>query len=348
MNKSKQWYQRPWIVTGMVVILLLLILFVVPVPYYVMQPGSAMEVRPMVRVQGAQAEEKGAFLMTTIYMGKGNVLGVLLSQFDSRYELVPKKNVLIEGEDPEDYRKRQKKIMEISQQKAILAAFHETGHSAKERLLGVRVFRVLQKMPATNVLKSGDLIIRVDGKNVKTTEDLLTYLGKKNIADRVTLQVKRDGKVLTKRIKLGKLNGDRPGIGIEPMTERKVKTTPKVTIHADDVGGPSAGLMFTLEIINQLVEHDLTNGYRVAGTGTITPEGQVGQIGGIQHKIVAAEEENADIFFVPADIHPRDSNEKLAKKTVKEIGADMKLVPVKSLDEALSYLENEVDLNKAS
>lgn len=171
------------------------------------------------------------------------------------------------------------------------------------------------------------------------------------MGETVRLELTRNGKTLTPKVKLGSLGRvggkDRPGIGIEPVTERKIQTEPEVTIRAEEIGGPSAGLMFSLEIINQLENGDLTRGYRVAGTGTISPEGEVGQIGGIQHKIVAADEEGADIFFVPADIRPGDSNEKKALRTAKEIGADMKVIPVKSLREALGFLKKQ-GLKKAS
>ncbi|PTX61246.1 PDZ domain-containing protein [Melghirimyces profundicolus] len=352
MKNPKPWYRRTWVVTGLAVAVLFAILFMVPVPYYIVQPGSALEVRPMIRVEGTETREKGGFFMTTVSMREGNVLGILASRLDPRFELVPKDKVLMEGEDPEDYQRRQVEIMDRSQQNAVLAAFRETGKKVKEKLLGVRVFRVLKEMPAEKVLKEGDLITKVDGKKVRSSEELIAYLKGKSVGDKVQLQVKRKGDILVEEVKLGNLGKtgtkERPGIGIEPVTERKIQTDPKVTVQADDIGGPSAGLMFTLEIINQLTNGNLTHGYRVAGTGTITPEGKVGQIGGIQHKIIAAEEENVDIFFVPADTHPGDSNEKRAKETARKIGADLKLVPVENLEDALTFLEKQERKNQAS
>lgn len=351
MEHSRPWYRRPWIITGGILAALFVLLFVIPMPYYIVQPGSALEVRPMIRVEGAKNREQGAIFMTTVSMREGNLLGVLASQFDSRYDLLPREQVLIEGEDPGEYQRRQREIMKQSQQNAILAAFRETGHPFKEQLLGIRVFRVLEKMSAAKVLKPGDTIHQVDGAPVKSSEEMIKYLSAKKVGETVRLEITRDGKQLSKEVKLGSLGKsggrERPGIGIEPVTIRKVQTKPKVLVNAEEIGGPSAGLMFSLEIINQLENRDLTHGYLVAGTGTISPEGDVGQIGGIQHKIIAAEEEGADIFFVPADLYPEDSNEKQAIQTAKEIDADMKVIPVKTLEEALTFLEKQ-PVKKAS
>jgi hypothetical protein len=87
------------------------------------------------------------------------------------------------------------------------------------------------------------------------------------------------------------------GIGIVPMTERRVQTEQTVRIRADHIGGPSAGLMFALEILNQLTPEDLTRGLKIAGTGTLSAEGEVGQIGGVEQKVMAADREGADLFI---------------------------------------------------
>lgn len=89
----------------------------------------------------------------------------------------------------------------------------------------------------------------------------------------------------------------KPGIGIVLVEDKDVKTNPEVKINTEQIGGPSAGLMFSLEIYNQLVEEDITKGYRIAGTGMISSDGTVGPIGGIEQKIVAADREGAEIFL---------------------------------------------------
>jgi PDZ domain-containing protein len=97
--------------------------------------------------------------------------------------------------------------------------------------------------------------------------------------------------------------------------------------------------MFALEILNQLTPGDLTRGLKIAGTGTISAEGEVGQIGGVEQKVMAADREGADLFFVPADVRPGDSNQSKAEAVAREIGSRMKIVPVHSLEEAVRYLK---------
>ena len=94
-------------------------------------------------------------------------------------------------------------------------------------------------------------------------------------------------------VRFSRAEGGQVGIGIVPVTERRVQTKPAVRIRADHIGGPSAGLMFALEILNQLTPEDLTRGLKIAGTGTLSAEGEVGQIGGVEQKVMAAEREGA-------------------------------------------------------
>ena len=139
-----------------------------------------------------------------------------------------------------------------------------------------------------------------------------------------------------------------PGIGISYTADKKVETTPVVHINSEDIGGPSAGLMFTLEILNQLLPEDITKGYNIAGTGEMGPDGTVGRIGGIDLKVIAADNKDMEIMFAPDDdIDPTilannpdlTSNYEEALKSAKKIGTKMKIVPVKTIDDALAYLD---------
>ncbi|HJV30720.1 MAG TPA: S16 family serine protease, partial [Bacillales bacterium] len=106
----------------------------------------------------------------------------------------------------------------------------------------------------------------------------------------------------------------------------------------DEIGGPSAGFMFSLEIYNQLTKEDLTKGYQIAGTGTIASDGKVGPIGGIEQKIIAADKAGAEIFFAPNEEGSKHSNYRDALKTAKDIGTKMKIVPIDTFDDAIKYL----------
>ncbi len=96
--------------------------------------------------------------------------------------------------------------------------------------------------------------------------------------------------------------------------------------------------MFSLEIYNQLTKEDMTNGYQIAGTGTIDPDGKVGPIGGIEQKIVAADKAGAEIFLAPNENGRKNSNYKAALKTARDIHSNMKIIPIDTFNEAVSYL----------
>ncbi|WMT43541.1 PDZ domain-containing protein [Paenibacillus sp. D2_2] len=189
-------------------------------------------------------------------------------------------------------------------------------------------------------MSPGDIIRKVDGKPIGKFEDLSALLAEKKPGDQVSVQLERKNKDLDERVELINISTDKKvvkaGLGVSIGEVRKVEPAvedQEVKFVDTRIGGPSAGLMFTLEIYNQLTPGDLSKGYRIAGTGTIDENGTVGEIGGVQFKIVAAERQHADIFFVPVN------NYDIAKAKADQIGSKMKLVKVQTAQEALEYLQ---------
>jgi PDZ domain-containing protein len=171
---------------------------------------------------------------------------------------------------------------------------------------------------------------------------LQQYLLKKKVGDIVQITFLRDEVEHTESLKLAQIsdeNGKRPGIGISLDNYQTIELPKEVSIASQNIGGPSAGLMFTLEIYDQLRKDiDLTRGYKIAGTGTMSDDGTVGRIGGINHKVVAADSAGAEIFFAPDDTGFGASNYEDALVTAKRIGTSMKIVPVKNVHDAIHYL----------
>lgn len=335
MKKSKQ-----------LTILSICILFIIvgiafyftPVSYFVMLPGEALDTSEYVKVQGEQPMEKGKFLLTTISLRRANVADYLLSYTSDEVKLLPESDILADNESDEQYEQRQKENMIESQTHAIIAAFRQANKPIEIKRLGVEVIGLVEG--TKNNLQKGDLIEEVDGQVIGKLEDLTALLEKKKAGDIVQIRLTRSNKSIKEQVPLVPLKGtNRVGLGIIPVDRVKVVTQPPVEIHSDQIGGPSAGLMFSLELLDQLMPENLTRGYTIAGTGTIDMDGRVGQIGGIDFKVRAADEKGATIFFCPRDIDPKDQNEKIAKETVKKIGSSMKVVPVSSLKEAVEYLQ---------
>lgn len=311
-----------------------------PLPYYVTEPGMAKELKPIIKVDNGYGE-KGTFMLTTVRMGRANIYSYIEAKVKKYEELEPIDQVLGKKETEEEFNAEQLYLMAGSKLNAIDVAYHKAGLPVHYTYKGIYVITVVPGMPADGKLQAGDQIFKVDGRQFLSTQQFISYVSTKHAGDEITLTYKRNKKTNSVQLTLQQFK-DQPkkiGIGISLVDNKEISVNPNVTVNTDEIGGPSAGLMFSLEIYNQLTKEDLTKGHRIAGTGTIDVDGTVGPIGGIEQKIVAADKAGAEIFFAPNEKGAKDSNYKAAVKTAKDIGSKMKIVPVDSFDDAVHYLE---------
>jgi PDZ domain-containing protein len=221
--------------------------------------------------------------------------------------------------------------MRESNRSAEEVAFGELGFG-RPKGDGARVLDTVPDYPAAEVLQAGDRIVAVDGQRVQTTCDVGRTIDTHEIGDEVAVTIIRDGKRRVFRIKTVASPEDQGapflGVFMEPINYR---FTPGVDVKFDpgDIAGPSAGLMFALTLYDQLTPDDLTDGRTIAGTGTISCDGGVGPIGGIEQKVAGAEREGAEIFLAPA-----------ANFAAAEGAAtDIEVVEISNFSEAITYLE---------
>ncbi|MFZ3588039.1 SepM family pheromone-processing serine protease [Bacillus sp. DJP31] len=318
--------------------IMLAILNFIKLPYFLNLPGDAYELAPIVKVEGGDAAS-GKFMMTTVGVSRGeiNVLTYLWAQVAPHHDLIPSENMRPVGESDKEYYYRQLHMMDMSQNVATAVAYEKAGKQIEYQYNGVFVMSLIEGMDAENKLEIGDRIFKVEGNPLESSEQFIGYVEKMNAGDQLELSLERNGEELTREVKISPFpsDPDKFGVGISLVTDREIDVEPEVTIDASAVGGPSAGLMFTLEIYNQLTSGDLTSGYKIAGTGTINYDGVVGPIGGISHKIIAAKRAGASYFLAPV----ASSNYTDAKNTAEEIGTEMKVIPVDSLDDAIKFLQ---------
>lgn len=309
-------------------------------PFYVSKPGMAKELEPIIEVDGGY-EEDGSFMLTTIRMGRANIYSYLLAHFSDYQEIHPVEEIRGENETDEEYTVRQLHMMDSSKTNAIEVAYKSAGLPIDYNYKGVYVLQVVPGMPAEGKLTAGDRVVEVDGKRFNSSTEFIEYVGDKQAGDEVTLTVDKKGKESELVLALKKFDesSEKVGIGISLVDDKEIEVEPKVEVETDEIGGPSAGLMFSLEIYNQLVEIDLTKGYEIAGTGTISPDGTVGRIGGIEKKIVAADKAGAEIFLAPNEEGAEDSNYKAAVRAAEDIDTSMKIIPIDTFEDAVSYLE---------
>ena len=307
-----------------VVLILGAILFY-PWSYAISSPGIAEELAGMVKIPGHSGEKPGKLYLTTVFFERANLFFFLLAQFFPPYELTSLKSEAIE--DFGFYNRYMKIQMDESKLFARVAALRFLGYKIDFKPRGVRIYHFLPRTRARGILKVGDVIVKVDECPTPTISALTSYLEKLSPGEKVKLQVQRKGKELLLSVPLISYKG-RTIIGFQPRMEYEVGELPvSINIDAGVISGASAGLMFALEIIRQLSDEPLTY-WKVAGTGTISPEGEVGEVDGVEYKIITARKKSADIFLLP-EKNIRD----IARKDWK-----IKLIPVNTLSGAVEKL----------
>lgn len=330
-------------------IVLALFLFY-PLDYYISKPGGAYELSPIVEVENQDVDDEGELRLLTIALSKATPATFLYQLWRDPEHLMEANQIRREDEDDEAYEVRQLKLMSNSQINAIQVAYEQTGNDYTLTNNGLFIYSVVKGSPADGKLRPGDRITAVEGQEEISESILQELLATKEVGDTLELTIQRDGESRQVAITLGSIPEipGRPAVGISYQQDQQIETEREVVFQSDEIGGPSAGLMFTLEIMNQLVEEDLTKGYRIAGTGEILHDGTVGRIGGVDLKVIAAADENVDFMFAPDDelsdellaSNPDlETNYQTAIRTAEEKNLDIEIVPVKTIQDALQYLE---------
>ena len=316
---------------------------------YVMRPGNAYNVEDFITVKNGDVDDKGSFSLMTVSVAEATPVTYLIAQFNEYHDILGVEAVRQQGEDDNEYQVRQLKLMSDSQFNALYVAFTKANLPYTVSYNGVYVLNVLENGAADGVLQAGDVVTEWDGQIISRQTELVKMVNEKNKGDEVEIVIERDNKLITEKVKLKEIPNSkgRIGLGITFAESKTIRTDPTVDADTEKIGGPSAGLMFTLEILNQLLDEDISKGYNIAGTGEMNEDGTVGRIGGVEKKVIAADKAGMEIFFVPDDevteemiaYNPKVvSNYEAAAETAKEIGTTMKIVPVKTIDDALNYL----------
>ncbi|MDO4912173.1 MAG: SepM family pheromone-processing serine protease [Lactobacillus sp.] len=329
------------IISPIVVILgIMAVLFFGKTDYYLEMPGDVYTVSSMIK--GKKIPNNLGMVTVEMTSEPATYGQYLLSYFNQFTDRVSAKEML-EGQTSEQYEELQNWYMQTSEQTALYVAAKYSKKPTKLNYNGVYVMSVQKSSTFYGKLHLADTIVAVNGHHFKSTEEMTTYLGKLPLGQKVVLDILRNGKEKKLSGKIVKIESTkRHGIGISMVERLSVETKPKLKIAAGDIGGPSAGLMFTLGAYQAFTGKNLTNGQFIAGTGTIEKDGTVGMIGGVDKKVVAASRVGAKIFFAPTDhrgIKASESNYAVAKATAKKIGTKMKIVPVANFKDALTYLQ---------
>ncbi|MER6592983.1 PDZ domain-containing protein [Micromonospora purpureochromogenes] len=301
-----------------------------PIPYVVLGPGPTVNTlgtsdgKEVIQVTGrSTSNSAGQLRMTTVGVQPTVKLRAAIAGWLSADEaVVPRELVYPPNESQEEVEKRNAEDFQNSQTSAETAALVELGYPVQ-----VVAKEVASDGPSAGVLKAGDVITTVDGVKVTTATKLVELVRAKPAGTALRIGYTRDGVAGTATVTSREQDG-RPRVGLVPEQRQPHPFTLKIDLA--NIGGPSAGLMFALGIVDKLEPADLTGGKIIAGTGTIDDEGRVGPIGGIAQKLVGAKKAGAKVFLVPADN---------CAEAVRNPQPDLPLIRVGSLDEALTALD---------
>ncbi|MDQ3889460.1 MAG: PDZ domain-containing protein [Actinomycetota bacterium] len=303
------------------------VLLLVPSDHYLFLPDRARPVDPLVTVPGeGRGAGRGGIYMVDILVRKANLLERIFPGIEHGASLVPEEVLNPQGLSESQRRRESLGEMSASQKIAVAVALRSLGREVPAQ---TEVVRVEAGSPAEEKLRKGDVILEAKGRRIESPVDLFAAMRHQKPGDRVRLTIRRDGKERKLVVGTKRAEGEnRAVMGI--LVDLEIRPPLDVHVDAGDVGGPSAGLAFALDIVDEL-GRDVDGGRRVAVTGALDLDGSVVAIGGIKQKTLGAREAGAKVFVVP-DENARDA---------RRYADGVKIVPVASFAEAVSKLRAE-------
>jgi PDZ domain-containing protein len=307
-----------------------------PVPYVALTPGPTLNTlgslrgHPLIAIQGRKTYPASGHLnmVTVSFIGgpgtRFNIFEALQAWLSPHDAVVPEQEIFTPGKTPQQVARQDTEEMASSQQQATAAALCELRIPVK---ITDTVLATIKGLPAHGVLHRGDVIAAVDGKPLTCRADAGVLIKAHRPGTPVRLTIQRHGRTHEIRLITARVQGQAV-VGVHILESFRFPFTVKISIG--NIGGPSAGLMFALGIIDKLSRDNLTGGKFIAGTGEISADGAVSPIGGIQQKLAGARAAGATVFLTPAANCP---------DALRALPAGLRLVKVTSLSQAVRELQ---------
>jgi len=309
----------------------ILLLFTIRLPFYIYIGGGLIDLRDRIDLK---SNETGSYNLVYVKKINATIPTYLLSYVIKSWELENANNYKYdEDENESDIDLREKLYLEEANNNAIVCAYKLAGYNVNIKNNSFKIIYVSNDSDTD--VKIGDKLISINDVKVNNNFEYKEYLKTLKIGDHVSIKVIRDGKIVDCYANLIKFK-DETLIGLYLINDYDYEVDPEINLKFNwNESGPSGGFMLSLAIYDRLVTEDLTRGRKIVGTGTIDINGNVGEIGGVKHKLIGAVQNKADIFFVPAE------NYEEAIETKKRFNYNIKIVKIKSLQEAIDYLKQE-------
>jgi PDZ domain-containing protein len=305
-------------------------LWLVPSNTYIFLPDRAHPVDPLVHVQGGHTPRGGGIYFVDIFVRKASLIERLWPGIHEGAELVPKSALLAPGVSDEQRVAADQREMTRSQQVAAAIALRAAGYRVRAQPTGALVEQVASDAPAAGKLFPTDVIVAAARKRVRSPADLRRIVGRLQPGDTIRLNIRRGSRLtqVVVRTIADPHQAGRAIIGVFIDQAAFIKLPRKVTINAGNVGGPSAGLAFALDVLEQLGK-DVDHGRRVAATGQLELDGTVTAVGGLAQKTIGVRRSGIDFFLVPAGENTAEA---------RRFAHGVRIVPVHSFRQALHSL----------
>ena len=316
---------------GLVLLAVVLGLWILPSNEYLFLPDRAHPVAPLVTVQGGHDPRgAGGIYFVDVIVRKASLLERLFGGLHDGADLRPREQVVPPGVNDSQRRKIDLGEMTRSQQVAAAVALRSLGRKVEATPTGASVAAVQPGRPAEGKLQIGDVIVGVDGVPVRSPADVSAQMAKHKAGDVARFTVRRgegQEKLEIKTVPAGQ-GSARPVVGILLEPDVDIRLPTKVQIDAGQVGGPSAGVAFALQVMEEL-GRDVDRGRRIAATGEIFLDGKIGPVGGLKQKTIGARQTGVDAFLVPAGDNAAEA---------RKYAHGLRIIPVETFPQALRAL----------
>ncbi len=315
-----------------IVTIFLFTLCIFPTSYEVYTPGGLINISNRIEIEGS-SESKGSFNMSYVGAKKGTVPVLILSYIFRNWDIESISEDRIENESYEEIIERDKlSLLEVNKY-STMVAYKYANKKCEVVSEDVTIYYVSEE--ADTSLRIGDVIISINDIKIENSSQVQSIIGSLNINDKINIKIKRDEKEKSAYATVLKID-DKKLVGIYLISILNIKTDPKIKFtYKKNESGSSGGLMNALAIYDMLVKEDVTKGLKIAGTGTIDREGNVGEIAGVKYKLAGAIKNKADIFIVPS------ANYEEAIKEKKKNNYKIEIIKADTFENVLKILKNK-------
>ncbi len=315
-----------------IIMIFIIFLFTIPSNYEVYTPGGIIDLKKRIEIKGS-SESKGSLNITYVGAKKGTLPILLLSLIIPNWDIESLDENRYENESYKEIFERDRLTLLEVNKYSILVAFKAAKKEYQIVSEDIVVYFVSDE--AKTNLKIGDTIVSIEGIEVNDTSNIEQLLKNYKTGDKVNILIKRNNDLKNSYAYITEIDGKKV-IGIYLISILEIKTNPEVKFnYKSNESGSSGGLMNALAIYDMLVEEDITKGKKIAGTGTIDKDGNVGEIGGIKYKLAGASREKADIFLVPSDNYMEALDEK------NKNNYDIEIIRAETFDKVIEILKNK-------